>query len=471
MKHFLLVDFGTTSTKSAVVDLDDGAFTVPESYPALKNLSARAGRCEFALAEVAERFASICSAYYQRQPFDGIALCSEMHGFAVLDLDDQPLSNYISWKDERSLEQGADKSAFEQITHLLGERFKSITGMKPRPGFAPMNFTQLTRDGDLPPDVRIVDLPAWLCRANGAATGLAHPTMLAGLALYDVERQETAREIVDAVFELCGIRLRVDHAASAGQIAGYWRGNSVQIPIYVGIGDHQCSLLGAGLVADNSLSINLGTGAQVSLLNRHKAPAEAETRPYFSGQQLKTITHIPGGRALAEYIGFLEEVGGGTADFWSRLAAVELRAIQSSHLDFGLGLFPSARGYTRGGHIAAIGEGALTLDHYLASLLRAFAEQYIDLARLFDPAQQLRHILLSGGIARRLPVVREFIAAATPYQVSGATLLDESLLGLRTIALVAAGRAADVFAAQAIFARSCALIGATTDYTLRNRTL
>jgi sugar (pentulose or hexulose) kinase len=459
MKRFLLVDFGTTSTKSAIADIDDGTFTVPESHPALENLATRTGRCEFALDQVAERFAEICSRYYQRQPFDGIVLCSEMHGFAVLGLDDKPLSNYISWKDERSLEQDAGQSAFAQVTDLLGARFKSITGMKPRPGFAPMNFVQLARDIDLPPTVRIVDLPAWLCRANGAATGLAHPTMLAGLALYDMENRDTAREIVDAVYQLSGTRVQIDRAAAAGQIAGYWRCENAQIPIYVGIGDHQCSLLGAGLVSENSLSINLGTGAQVSLLSKLEAPAEAETRPYFSDSQLKTITHIPGGRALAEYIGFLQEVGGDERDFWARLASIELAAVQRSHLEFGLGLFPSARGYDGGGHISHIGEGDLTLDHYLASLLRAFAEQYIDIARILDPNEQLQRIFLSGGIARRLPIIQEFVAASTPYSVSGATPLDESLLGLRTVALVAAGRAADVFAAQAIFDRTCAQFG------------
>ena len=83
-------------------------------------------------------------------------------------------------------------------------------------------------------------------------------------------------------------------------MAGYWAHSAGRVPIYVGIGDHQCSLLGAGLVERHTLSINLGTGAQVSTLEDKWTPQEAETRPYFSGQMLNTITHIPGGRALAE---------------------------------------------------------------------------------------------------------------------------------------------------------------------------
>ncbi|MFT5088332.1 MAG: sugar (pentulose or hexulose) kinase [Candidatus Latescibacterota bacterium] len=455
MKRFLLLDFGTTSTKSTVVDLDDGTFTAPESHRSLNNLSTHPGRCEFALDEVAQRFDTICNTYYQREAFDGIALCSEMHGFAVLDPNGQPLSNYISWKDERSLEKMGDESPFVELSSLLGKRFKSITGMRARPGFAPMNFLHLARSANLPKTVRIVDLPAWLCRASGEATGFAHPTMLAGLALYDVQRQQTSDELVDALFQLCGVRVQIDQMASAGQIAGYWHSGRIKVPIFVGIGDHQCSLLGAGLVDRDTLSINLGTGAQVSALDLQNAPDEAETRPYFSEHQLKTITHIPGGRALAEYIDFLREVGGDTADFWQRLTTIDFDTVQQSSLYFGLGLFPSARGYDGGGFISRIGEGSLTLENYLGSLLRAFAAQYIELAELFDPAQQLRHALLSGGIARRLPVIEQLLSASTPYQVTGATTLDESLLGLRTIALVSAGRASDVFAAQAIFGRGC----------------
>jgi sugar (pentulose or hexulose) kinase len=453
MKHFLLLDFGTTSTKSTLVDLDSGIFTAPESYAALDNVAREPKRCEFALDAVAQRFQSICAAYYARTPFAGIVLSSEMHGFAVLDTNDQPLSNYISWKDERSLEKTQGSSAFDEVCDLFGERFKTITGMKARPGFAPMNFVRIARDHNLPQNVKIVDLPGWLCRSSGRATGLAHPTMLAGLALYDVQQGETSDELVEAVRQLSGSTCHLDHAAAAGQISGYWSECGTPVPIYLGIGDHQCSLLGAGLVSADTLSINLGTGAQVSVLNLTQAPDESEIRPYFAASQLHTITHIPGGRALAEYIGFLREVGDPQRDFWQALAAVDAANVCQSDLDFGLGLFPSARGFDGGGRIGGIGEGRFTLDNYLASLLRAFAGQYLDLAHLFDPENHLSHCLLSGGMARRLPLLKQLIADATSYDVQGATDLDESLLGLRSLALVAAGRAENALAAQAIFGR------------------
>ena len=104
MTDFLLLDFGTTSTKSVRVDALTGILSKSETYSALANVTDRAGRSEFDVGHVHERFDQICAHYYAQQPFEGIILCSEMHGFTVLDEDDSPLTPYISWKDERSLE-------------------------------------------------------------------------------------------------------------------------------------------------------------------------------------------------------------------------------------------------------------------------------------------------------------------------------------------------------------------------------
>ncbi len=454
MTHFLLLDFGTTSTKSTLVDLDSGEFTPPESHSALANRATRPGRSEFDPLEVHQRFEAICARYYARTPFAGIALCSEMHGFVVLDEQDKPLTHYISWKDERSLEPAHGESAFDAVLNAVGDRFTALTGMKARPGFAPMNFLHLSREVSLPPTVRIVDLPGWLCRAGGHSTGYAHPTMLAGLALYDVQQGTIAEELVETVQHLSASRVLLDAPADTGQVAGYWDAGARRVPIYVGIGDHQCSLLGAGLVSTDSLSINLGTGAQVSTLYCPSPPVEAETRPYFSDRMLRTITHIPGGRALAEYIGFLGEIGEATTDFWQLLAACRVEDVQASTMQFGLGLFPGARAYDGGGYIRSIGEGELTLKNYLCSLLKAFVEQYVDVLRLFDPMRQMQAVLLSGGIARRLPIVGELVQIESDYPTQEATALDESLIGLRAVAL-AAHQQTDALSAQPIWGRTC----------------
>ena len=104
---FLLVDFGTTSTKSALVDLDSGAFSHILRHPAIPNCAAPSSHYEISLDAIRARFLDICTHYYDhlKVHFAGIAICSEMHGFAILDHNKKPLTNYISWKDERSLQE------------------------------------------------------------------------------------------------------------------------------------------------------------------------------------------------------------------------------------------------------------------------------------------------------------------------------------------------------------------------------
>ena len=172
---------------------------------------------------------------------------------------------------------------------------------------------------------------------------------------------------------------------------------------------------------------------------------------------LHAITHIPGGRALATFVGFLEDAaraGGAPApDFWRELAALDAADLASASLDVDLAVFQGAWGYADGGGLGRIEDGTLTVRNYLASVLRAFVAQYAALLPRLDSGRRLDRIVLSGGLARRLPALPGLLAAATGYTVTPPTVSDESLLGLRALALVASGRARTAAAAQAVFGR------------------
>jgi sugar (pentulose or hexulose) kinase len=457
MTPYLLVDFGTTSTKSAIVDLDTGAFSHLQRYPALPSAAAPQGRFEISLEALRRRFVDICAEGQAQAPLRGILLCSEMHGFALLDHRGKPLSNYISWKDERSLEPVDGQDTFSLVAGQLGPVFKQLTGMRPRPGFPLMNLAHLGRSTALPAQARLISLPCWLARCSGRAEEILHPTVLAGLALCDVRRNTASAELLALLRELTGCSFALGEAAPAQQVAGYWRQDGAQVPIYAGVGDHQCAVLGAANLPRQSLSLNLGTGSQVSVIAGDSPCEELETRPYFDDLLLQTITHIPAGRALAAHLDFLAQVRGGPAskEFWSLLAALDEADLEGATMRFGLSLFRSARGYSEGGHINRIEEGEYTLANYLASLLSSFLGQYLEVRDLLDPRHQLTQAILSGGLARNLPQLHRFFARRANCETLPATSLDETLLGLRTLALVAEGRAPSVLAAQQVFGRAC----------------
>ena len=241
--------------------------------------------------------------------------------------------------------------------------------------------------------------------------------------------------------------------AEASVVAGYWQGDGQAVPMYVGVGDHQCSVLGSALSPGNAANINLGTGSQLAVIDRRLAQ-DVEMRPYFDGSRLDAVTHVPAGRSLAEYVGFLAGMSDQSPDrFWQRLAELEEEDVRQASLQIDLSIFEGARDFKGGGSIGGILEGSLNLSNYLASLLKALVDQYVEVLETFDPDGELERCVLSGGIARNLPNLAALLSRRSGREVSGATELDESLLGLRTLALQADGRAANYLEAQQVFGR------------------
>ena len=86
--------------------------------------------------------------------------------------------------------------------------------------------------------------------------------------------------------------------------------------VLVAVGDQQTSLLGAGL-RPGVVSTNLATGCQASRLDLDVS-THVQTRPYFDGLYLHTVTHLPAGRLLREAL--IASRGGDSLEDWAWLA-------------------------------------------------------------------------------------------------------------------------------------------------------
>lgn len=493
MTPYLLVDFGTSSTKSTVVDLDTGALARPLQHDTVRANAPASGRSEVPLDSVRTRFLDVCRRACDTLPVPlaGVQTCSEMHGFAVLDSTGAPLTPYIGWGDARCTEPIAGETTLDLVSRVLEPDFEGITGMRPRAGLALLNLIHLGRQGLLPREGHVVSLPGWLSRCTGGAVGIDHPSLLASMAAFDVNRKVIAERLVTLVRDLGRFEAHFDAPARAGERAGRLQIGRARVPLHVGVGDHQCSVLGAGLVRPDALSLNLGTGSQVSVLAesqrrngscapcvpsgpassqversgaevRESSPAcgpadsqlHIERRPYFGDRILKTVTHVPAGRALSVFIRLLQEAAGDRVDLWEKLTQLDARQVQAGDLTFDLRIFAGAGG-SETGSIGGIREDNLHAANYLASLLRCFCDQYPAVCRRLDPEMKLHRLLLGGGLARRLPAVKQLMQQRMGYQVRGAADLDESLLGLRALALVDAGRVSDPLAAWLAYGSEC----------------
>ena len=105
------------------------------------------GRYEIEPQALTARFLGICDLYARQMAsrLTGIVLCSEQNGFVALDDQNKPLTNYVSWKDERSLEPVDGVDTFSLLVEHFGDAFKQISGWRPGPGLPIMNAAHMAR--------------------------------------------------------------------------------------------------------------------------------------------------------------------------------------------------------------------------------------------------------------------------------------------------------------------------------------
>jgi len=190
--------------------------------------------------------------------------------------------------------------------------------------------------------------------------------------------------------------------------------------------------LAGALLRDGELSINIGTGSQIGMLSTAPAPAPIQTRPYFGGKLLRTITHIPAGRALSALIGvFTELVPAPEAEVWDRICkAVE--GVPETDIKASITFFRGPCGST--GFLENLHEGNLSAGHIFRAIFDSMARNYESCARRLDPKREASALVFSGGVARNIGAVRESSAAALklPYRLSPHA--EDTLYGLMVLA-------------------------------------
>jgi len=454
MPFYLLLDFGATRVKAAICDLDSGKINHINNFPALPNEVTKLGRHEFSPKKIWDQFSHISDHYIKifKGQIKGIMLSSQMHGFILLNKNNKPITNYVSWKDERSLEIIKGIDTYSIVMNSLKNKFRKITGMNPRPGFPFMNALHSCRKNRITGYCKMITLPDWIAMISNKSMDKTHPTMLAGLGIYDINRNKLSNDLCNLAKKITKVVLSINLPSKEGGVAGYYKSGYGDIPIYVGVGDHQCAVLGAGNIKGKTISINIGTGSQVSVIKGRKIPVNAELRPYFGKDALATITHIPAGRSIDYYLRnihlFIKKSSRSPNDLWKKMAKLKVNDIENSSLFFDLALFKSAWNYKGNTGITNISKVKLTEKDYLASLVKSFVAQYKDAVDQIDPGKKIKLCIISGGIPKKLKYLPGIFSGILKRKTILPTKIDETLIGLKVLALIASKKANNYIAAQ-----------------------
>lgn len=365
-----------------------------------------------------------------------ILLCisNEMHGFILAYSDAAPFTDYISWQKEYG---SISINGISSVDILRNQKYSEsvfYSGMPLRAGLPTCNLLYLSRSGlidNAKGTLYFYTMGDYILKCLSGKDPLCHITNAAASGFMDLRTKNWNPNLIEAsraeniIFPKIG----------TGKLE--FRFKDILVHAVSAVGDQQAALLGSGLNNDNSLSFNLGTGAQVSeITSELKCSADYQIRPYFYGKYLKTIPHLPSGRALNVYLRFFKDLlqkANVEADddyVWNILINSEAES-DNNDLSVDLSFFENPITNNIYGNIVNISEYNFNTSNLMHSVFHQMASNFLWAANVIEPdKEKINTLIFSGGIARKIETIRKIILNYYNNKTDIIIACDETLLGL-----------------------------------------
>ena len=284
------IDIGTTTISAVVMDADTLAVvhrrTIKnDSFLPAQRLWERTQDVRKIVAGVKPMLEEILRA------FDGISsigLTGQMHGIVYTDRRGKAVSPLYTWQDgSGSLPDFDGRSICDSLAQDYGVPAST--------GYGLVTYLYHSRKGLVPRDA------ASLCTVGdylgmeltGRNTPLVHISQAAGMGLFDHKSMDFSREILAQNGASPELAPQVTpELTPLGEIRG--------IPVCVSLGDNQASFLGSVRDGADTVLVNVGTGAQVSVLSGRRYEGHGiEARPLTKDSCLLVGAALCGGGAFA----------------------------------------------------------------------------------------------------------------------------------------------------------------------------
>lgn len=268
-----LLDIGSTSIKFARYDMDEKRKYGEGSKPFPDPLPRHEPLFEVSIDAIVNIVKEILS---EVRLGDHVRISTQMHGYLLCDGRGVPVTPYISWRDQRSLcIPEEDRYPFE-LPKTRG------VGKKTNLPLASLHAMKKLAPAMLDKAEMFCSLGSYLMLAL-TGRNCSHISDLAPTGMYDARTGEAC----PIPFENLALPVACDESEPAGVYLG--------AEVFAPVGDQQASVAGSGLKKDQYL-LNLGTAAQLCTLSDEPVYGEYESRPYFAGRVLCTVTGLIGGR-------------------------------------------------------------------------------------------------------------------------------------------------------------------------------
>lgn len=422
------IDLGSSSIKGAVLDLEHRKVVsvVRASFPApVAGLPTK--HFEVDPIQIADNVRQVLDQLIRIAPgATAVFFCGQMGGVILVDQSGRPVTNYLSWRDQRTLDpHPAGGSYLDQIQQRWCNGEFAELGNELKPGSMTSLLFWLRENRQLPESAIPATIGDFVIGQLCGTKPRMEPTHAIGLLnLRDGDWHHAAFQ-----------RLGIDSLdwlpfANAQTPVGELTLQNHALACYPALGDQQCALRGAGL-QEGELSLNISTGSQVSQIAKTVVPGNYQTRRYFDGLYLNTITHLPAGRSLNVLLDLLTELGRAEGLSVSNPWAYIARAAAESNgggLACDLAFFSGPMGES--GDIRQITVDNLTVGNLFYAAFCNMADTFQICSERLSPSRTWQRVALSGGLTQSVPVLRHLIEQRFDAPIRESFEQEETLTGL-----------------------------------------
>jgi sugar (pentulose or hexulose) kinase len=448
---YLGIDIGASFCKAVVIDHNLNVLysTRKEMPNSIDTVSVKV--VEYDINEIIHLIYDLIKSITKQvlMQIDGIGVSGQMHGILLLDKLNNPVTNFISWQDQRATEFLSESQ--ETYLNFLKDNllnYINLTGTDLRSGMMGPLLFWFKRKGffNNNTEIKATFISDYLVSVLTENEPLCDPTNASGSGIYNIKDGEWLNEY----FEITGIDYNilpnvVESKSLAGQLA-YSQSKKLNMkqgtPVYVSIGDYQATLISSKL-NDSSISINVGTGAQVSLLiNEYPDSVNYEIRPYINDTYLKCVTGLPGGRLLALFEKFLKNIfhefsfSISKVDILYELDSLCVKNISDTDIVCKPNFFDYNIDSDSG--FANITKSNFNIKELYYSTIRACVQEYYDsFNKIRIPVTYKKDckILLTGGVINKSKLMSNIIIDLFNYDVIHSEFEEEAAVGAAMIAI------------------------------------
>ncbi len=344
--------------------------------------------------------------YYEKNiNFSKIILCSEMHGFSILNNKNNKLSSYLSWRYQRNTTK--TKNILKKLSQ---KKFQKLTGLKPRDGLPIVNW--FSKNNSTKKNLTMCGIGEILCVLGGKYYGNLHSTYAQSTGFFKLNNKNFLKEKI----------FLNNISSNKKNLIGTFLFKGKTKYISGGYGDLQTALYGSK-IKKNEILINMGTGSQIILKNSKKIKS-FEKRNYFN-EIINCKTHIPSGRSLNIVAEKIDKLLNKKKSFWKIFNNISLNELEQCKDVIDLE-YPKIKRFLN------TNKYKKNYKKFVTTVLKSYCDQYVNYVNALPLKKyKFKNIILLGGIPRQIPIIKQYFKNKTNLNtIINKSIVDETLIGL-----------------------------------------